>query len=119
MDYMRQIAAGYFQIREMDKIYRECRTLAFKHSFVIKWSIKQRTATAYLKFNGSVMWKADFTHEMPHMVIVLMYLGIYTELTRREAENQAAIIRMRIEEEEREKERRIAALPGWGENRRR
>jgi len=117
MDYMRQIEAGYFQVREMDHLLRECRTLASKHSFIIRWRIKQRTATAFLKFNGNTVWKADFTHEMPHMVTLLMYIGVHTELTRREAENQAAIIRMRIAEEEREKERRIAALPGWGANR--
>jgi hypothetical protein len=116
---MRQIEAGYFQVREMEKIYRECRTLAFKHSFVIKWSIKERTATAYLKFNGSVIWKADFTHEMPHMVTLLMYLGVHAELTHREKLNQESIIRMRIAEEEREKERRIANMPGWGEGRQR
>ena len=111
---MQQLESGYLQINDLNKKLRECRSMAYKLGFTIRWRIKNRTATALLKYNHThIVWKGNFTHDMPHMVICLMYHGVYTELFRREEENRIAALRMKQLEEERNKERKVMNMQSW------
>lgn len=117
MGYIDGLRDGWLSVGELDKIIAECRSMAMKLGFMLKWRIKKRTATAFITFNHNPVWKYEFTGNTPHMIICQMYCGVHAELTRRIKENHEAIIRMRIAEEERAKERAIANLPTWGDKR--
>lgn len=114
MDYRANgLQTGFLQIGELDKMVRECRSMASKLGLMLNWRVKKRTATAFIKFNHHVLWKAEYTNDTPHMVIVLMYFGVHAELKRREKENQEAILRMKELEQQRQEEKRVAGLPSW------
>jgi len=113
MNFLGQLESGYLQINDLDKRVVECRIMANKLGLVIKWRIKDRTATALLKYNNHIMWRQDFTDDLPHKILCKMYAGVYTELSRREKENHEAVLRMRKLEEERNEEKRIMQMPSW------
>lgn len=115
MDYMGQLGSGYLQVNDLNRTVVDCRVMARKLDLIITWRIKNRTATAFLRYNGHKVWNYTFTHDYPHMVLCLMYGGIYTELCRRDKENQDAILRMRQVEEQRNQERKVMNMPNWQE----
>lgn len=117
MDYIKgQIESGYLTINELNKIVSECRAMASKLDLSIRWRICERTATAMLKWNvRSILWRGQFTHDSPHLVICLMYHGVYNELKRRTEENRLSILRMRQIEDERNRERQVMNMPDWSQ----
>lgn len=120
MDLMKQLESGYLHVNDLNNIVLECREMAHKLDVSIRWRVKDRTATACLKWAGNrILWKATFTHELPHIMLFLMYHGIHTELTRRYRQNQDAIIRMQQAEEERQKERQVMNMQDWAERHKR
>jgi len=118
MDFKKRLDGGYLLISDLDRIVRECRSIAASLGFTVRWKIKDRTVTAFIKYNFKhVVWTKSYTHDLPHIAMALMYEGVYLELIRREKDNREAVLRMRIIEQERAEERRIQSLPSWDERR--
>ena len=107
----------YVRLGELDKVVSECRVIANKLSLTISWRIKKRNATAFLKYNGHIVWQDSFTNDMPHMVLCSMYAGVQQELYKRTMENNESIARMRQLELERIAEKKIQDMPSWQERR--
>jgi len=107
----------HIRMGELDKVVAECRVMANKLGLRISWSIKKRTATAFLKYNGHVVWSNSFTNDMPHQVLCAMYAGVQAELYKRVKENNESIARMRQAELERMAEKKIMDMPSWQERR--
>lgn len=113
MDYKNRYQSQYTQVRELNDLVADCREMALHLGFMLSWRIRQRTATAYIKFSGGIIWKAEYTGRMPHSTIINMYCGLHEELVRRVEENRKSIEQMRLAEEERQREREIMNKPDW------
>lgn len=117
MDLMKNVESGYIHISDLNRIVADCRLLARKLDLTIGWRIKNRTTTGILRYNGHVVWRDSYTNELPHIVLFMLYNGIFTELSRRDKENRESIIRMRQLEEERNRERQVSNMPDWSQRR--
>jgi len=107
----------YVRLGELDKVVAECRIMANKLGLIISWRMKKRTATAFLKYNGHIVWQGSFTNDMPHHVLCNMYAGVQAELNKRTKENHESIMRMQQMELERQAEKKIMDMPTWQERR--
>ena len=117
MNLNSRLDSGYITTGELDQVVAECRIMANKLGLVIKWSIKKKTATVYLKYNGSILWQDSYPNDTPHMIIIFMYAGVQAELNKRTKENHDSIIRMRQLELQRIEEKRVMDMPTWQQRR--
>ena len=88
-------------INDLDILVRECRLKANSLGLMISWHIKKRTGTVFLKYNHHIMWQASYTDKLPHIIVIMMYCGLYTEICKREKVNLEAAEKMRQVEHER------------------
>lgn len=118
MDFQKELDSGWVQLRDLDNIVLDCRTMALKLGLTIGWSIKGFTATVRLRNHHGITWQQKYTDSMAHRTISLMYAGVHTELKRLLEARQAEARKMQQLEEERNREREVINMPTWFERRR-
>jgi len=89
---------GVFTINDLDNLIKDCRDMANSLGLMISWKIEGRTGTVFLKFNHHILWQNNYTDKLPHMIVIMMYSGLYNELYRRQKENNASREKMRQQE---------------------
>lgn len=119
MDYGRTYLHTFSQLGDIDKLVDDCRTMARGLGFVLRWKMRSRTATVYLKQGYRTVWSYAHRHDYPHMAMCYIYCATHAELTRRYNEHITAIERMKMAEMEKNKEREVANMPSWAERNRR
>lgn len=118
MDYQRLYQHTFSHLGDLEKLVIECRATAMRLGLTIRWRMKKRTATALIKKDNRIIWQYNYTNDLPHMALCMMYCGVHAELSRREKERNDTIERMRQAEEEHRKQREVINMPNWADRKR-
>jgi len=108
-----QIEAGNFTLRDMQNIVHDCLSKAQMLGLTVAWYPEGHHVTGRIKKNRKIIWSVTAsTISFPYN-LCRMYAQAHQKLTTMATEKAATDARLKRQEEEREKERRIAAMPGW------
>ena len=118
-----QISSGYLTMIDLDNIALEIVKLSNKHAMKVTWraSVEHtptseiHSITAKIIQHDVVLWKQKYSDRMWHINMALMYAGVHGFLSKKDVEFRQWMQKMMKEQEEAEREAKIARMPSWGD----
>ncbi len=111
----KQIQDGNLRLQDMKVLVHECNAKAAELHLTLGWSVRGRGIRASIKQKGKIIWQHHFTTDNFAHNLCMMYETTHQKLTALMTEQIAIDRAAQKEAKEREEERRIAAMPSWGE----
>jgi len=111
----KQVEDGNFTVRDMQNIIYDCEVKSKKLGVWLRWKPTGNHITGRIKKQGKIIWEVTISTISVPYNLCRMYVQVNAQLTKMLDEKTATDARLKRQEEEREKERRIAAMPGWGD----